>query len=119
MHFELKWPFILEHPNDVTEIQFLIVRGIGFALLAWLMVRAIWPTLVKPHLTERERGIAEADAQVAETLRDTAEMRDDYRVRLEGIAGETEQRMTSSVQEAEQLSDTILAEARETAAAIV
>ena len=119
MPFELKWPFILEHPSDVTDLQFLIVRGVGFLLVTWLVVKWLWPSMIRPHLVDRERGIAESDAQVTDTLRETKEMRDDYQSRLQGIEEETEQRMTAAVLEAEQLSDTILAEARQTATTIV
>jgi F-type H+-transporting ATPase subunit b len=112
-------PFILEHPPDVSDVQWLIIRGIGFVLVAWLIVKLIWPSQVGVHLAERKVQIANAAEQVRETLTETEQMRNDYRIRLEGIEDETEARLTEAVREADDLRDQILTEAQHTAAGIV
>jgi F-type H+-transporting ATPase subunit b len=112
-------PFILEHPADVSDLQWLIIRGIGFVLVALVITRWIWPSMIAPVLSERRVQIANAGEQVRETLAETEHMRNDYRIRLEGIEDETEARMTEAVREAEDLREHILGEAKQTAAAIV
>lgn len=112
-------PFILEHPGEISDVQWLIVRGIGFVLVAWLVVKWLWPSMIAPALTDRRTQIAQAAEQVQETMRETEQMRNDYRVRLEGIEDETEARMNEAVREAEDLQQHILNEARQTAATIV
>ena len=49
--------------------------------------------MIRGILAERQTAIEHANDQVDSTMRETAEMRDDYRNRLEGIADETRHRM--------------------------
>jgi F-type H+-transporting ATPase subunit b len=112
-------PFILEHPGEISDLQWLIVRGIGFVLVIWVIVKFILPTQITPHLVSRREEIQIADDQVKSTLAETAQMRDDYRVRLEGIEDETEARMAEAVREAGDIRDHILTEAKVSAEAIV
>jgi len=116
---DLHFPWILEHTKEVTDLQWLIVTGIGFIFLSWLAVKKVWPGMVQPHLEERQKAIAHAAEQVDSTLRETEEMRNDYLRRLEEIQEETRRRLEEAVQESDRLRETILAEARETAAALV
>lgn len=117
MRFEFPW--VLEHTKDVTDFQWLIVTGIGFLLVALLMARFVWPSMVKPYLVNRDQGIRQAAEQVETTLRETASLRNDYRRRLEQIHDETRQRMEEAVHEADNLRTTILAEAQQNAEALV
>ena len=112
-------PFILEHPHEITDVQWLIVRLIGLVLLVWITVKFILPAQIKPHLVSRREDIQTADNQVEETIRETALMRDDYRVRLEKIEDETEARMAEAVREADDLRNHIITEAKQMAEAIV
>ena len=114
---ELKFPFILEHPGDISDVQWLVVRTIGLLLLLAVFWKWILPMIRQP-LGERQAAIITASEQVEQTLRETEEMRNDYSVRLTGIQEETERRMQEAVREAEDLGDRILAEARQTAAAL-
>lgn len=115
MKFE--FPFILEHPPEFTDIQWLMVRGIGFVLVFWIFWKFIRP-MVGVHLVSRHEAIVEADHQVQSTLHETKEMRDDYQARLESIQDETRRRMDEAVHEAEMLREQILSEARQTATTI-
>src|SRR5262245_5756552 len=115
MKFE--FPFILEHPPEFTDIQWLLVRGIGFVLVFWIFWKFIRP-MVGVHLVSRHEAIVDADHQVQSTLRETEEMRNDYRARLESIHDETRRRMDEAVHEAELLKEQILAEANQSAATI-
>lgn len=114
----LKFPFVLEHPEDISDLQFIMVRGVGFALLVLLVIKWLWPSMIQPHLTDRRRAISEEAEQVERTLNETQEMRADYRERLTGIESETQRRIDEAIHEADTLRDTILREAQETAAAI-
>jgi len=115
---ELKWPLILEHPAEYSDLQWLIVRGIGFVLVLWIIIKFIVP-MFKGILDTRQTAIVEAATQVETTLRDTQEMRNDYRQRLAQIEDETRQRLADAEREAEDLKERILAEARQNAAALV
>ncbi len=125
MDFLHKWPFILEHPPEIspgvpmTDIQWLIIRLVGLALVYWVIRKFIWPSMIRGHLVDRHGAIVETDQQVKETMRETAEMRDDYQKRLEGIHHETQVRLDEAVHEAETLREQILAEAHANAQAIV
>jgi F-type H+-transporting ATPase subunit b len=114
----IKWPFVLEHTEDVATWQFLLVRVIGFALIFWLILKFGVPVF-RNLLGEREKAIKEAADQVATTMRETEQMRNEYHERLERIQEETQQRMEEAVREAEDLRERILDEARQHAAAIV
>ena len=114
---QLKFPFILEHPGEYTDLQWLIVRGVGLLLVGLVFFKWILPMLQQP-LRERQAAIVTSSEQVEQTLRETNEMRNDYRARLTGIEQETDRRLQEAVREAEELSDRILAEARQTASAL-
>ena len=119
MEFLHKWPFILEHPSDINDTQWLIIRVVGLILVAVIILRFIWPSMIRGHLVDRHAAIVEADNQVQQTMSETAEMRDDYRKRLEGIHNETQRRLDEAVSEAETLREQILAEAHTNAQAII
>lgn len=112
-------PFILEHPGDINDVQWLIVRGIGFLLVVWIVIKFILPAYITPHLVGRKEEIQIAAKQVDDTMRETRQMRDDYRQRLEGIEDETEARMAEAVREAEDLRNHIVGEGQQLAASIV
>jgi F-type H+-transporting ATPase subunit b len=112
-------PFVLEFPAGISTTQWLIVRGIGLLLVIWVVVKFILPTQITPHLVGRREEIVIADKQVEDTMRETRQMRDDYRQRLEGIEGETAARMEEAVREAGDLREHIIAEAKLTAESIV
>lgn len=119
MDFLHKWPFILEHPPEIVDWQWLVIRLIGLALVVWVILKFIWPSMIRSHLVDRHAAIVEADKQVQETMHETAGMRDDYKARLEGIHSETQKRLDEAVREAEALREQILAEAHVNAQAIV
>ncbi len=117
MQFEPPW--ILEHTRDVSNVQWLIVSFVGCALLVWVWLKFVGPSMVAGHLAEHQRQVAEAIEQVEKTLSETAEMRNDYRKRLDSIEEETSRRMDEAVSEADMLRDQILGAARETSAGIL
>src|SRR2546422_5787196 len=106
MKFE--FPFILEHPPEFSDGQWLMVRGLGFLLVIWIFWKFIRP-MITVHLVTRHGAIVEADHQVQSTLRETEEMRNDYQARLETIQDETRRRLDEAVHEAESLREQILA----------
>lgn len=119
MPFKISNPWILEHPAEVTDVQWLIVSTIGFVLVAFIFYKFVLLGMIAPHLKDRTVAIEEADRQVQQTLAETEQLRNDYRQRLERIEEETQQRMTAAIREAENLRDQILADGREHAAALV
>ena len=68
---QLQFPWVLEHTKDVTDAQWLIITGIGFLLVVFLIVKFVWPIMFQPHLVQRQQGIEHAAAQVESTLRET------------------------------------------------
>lgn len=117
MHFEFPW--VLEHTKDVTDAQWLMVTGMGFLLIVFLVVKFVWPSMIRPHLVQRQHAITQAAEQVESTLRETKALRDDYVQRLDRIEDETATRIAEAVREAEELHKRILAEARESAEALI
>ncbi len=113
-------PWALEYPHEQVQSsgQWLIVLTVGFLLLALIVYRFIVP-FVGGLLRERQTAIANAAAQVEQTLTETRSMRSDYQQRLERIEDETAQRMEEAVREADRLREQILAEARVNAEAIL
>lgn len=116
----LRSPWALEYPHDQVQYswQWLLIRTVGFILLAAIVGKFIVP-FIGGLLHERQKAIADANAQVEQTLNETRSMRGDYQQRLERIEDETERRMEEAVRESEHLREQILAEARETAEGIV
>lgn len=115
----LEWPLILEHPGEISDVQWLIVRVLGLALVVWVVVKFVLPSQITPHLVSRKLDIQVAAEQVEETMRETRQMRDDYRLRLERIEEETEARMSEAVREADDLRNHIVTEANQLAETIV
>jgi F-type H+-transporting ATPase subunit b len=109
------FPWVLEHTDKVTDVQWLVVSTIGFLLVAWLVVKFVWPQMIQPHLTDRHRSIVQAAEQVETTLRETQQMRNDYKQRLERIEDEAERRIAEAMVEAANLRGQILDEAKQTA----
>jgi F-type H+-transporting ATPase subunit b len=99
-------------------MEWFVVLLIGFICVAYVIARFVLP-MIGRMLAERQTAIIEAANQVETTLRETEQLRNEYRRRLERIEEETEQRMAEAVQEAEALREQILEEAREQARAIV
>jgi len=112
-------PWVLEHVQGVTTLQWFIVTSVGFLLLVWVWVRYIWPSMVAQHLQDHQRKVAEAIQQVDQALQEMDRLRDDYRARLDRIQEETQRRMAEAVAEAESLREQIIAEGRAAAEAIV
>ncbi|MGC8666624.1 MAG: F0F1 ATP synthase subunit B [Chthonomonadales bacterium] len=112
-------PWVLEHVQGVTTLQWFIVTLVGFLLLVWVWVRYIWPSMVAQHLEEHQRRVAEAIQEVDHALAEMDRLRDDYRSRLDRIEEETQRRMAEAVAEAEALREQIIAEGRASADAIV
>jgi F-type H+-transporting ATPase subunit b len=115
-------PWVVEHPPEAGYVPFLMVSLIAFAVIVWF----VWKVMPSPGVTglgsvlqERRTAIAHAADQVQSTLRETEQMRNDYRTRLEGIQNETERRLVEAVSEASTLRDAILEDARKVAASIV
>jgi F-type H+-transporting ATPase subunit b len=109
---------VLEHTADVTDLQWLIVRTVGFVVLAAIVLRFIVP-VIRGMLGARRQAIVETDQQVGDTLVESERMRDEYRAKLERIAEETSRRLEEAVREAEELQASIRHEARDLADAIV
>jgi F-type H+-transporting ATPase subunit b len=113
------FPWIVEHPPEAGFLPFLMVTVIAFLVVAWFVWTKIPGPMIRGILDERRSAIAHAADQVQSTLRETEQMRNDYRLRLEGIHSETERRLAEAVQEAESIRDAILEDAKKVAAAIV
>jgi F-type H+-transporting ATPase subunit b len=111
-------PWLLEHTSDVTDMQWLVVRTLGFLIIVGIVLRYVVP-LIRRMLHDRRQTIVETTEQVSQTLAETAQLRDTYRERLERIADETALRLQEAVREAEDLQAHIREEARQQAAAIV
>lgn len=116
MRFTMPW--ILEHPADITDTQWLIVRSVGFAVLLFIVVRFIVPAL-RTMLDARRQTIEETAQQVADTMDETARARDDYKDRLEHVADEAERRLAEAVEDAERMTQDIVNEGRKQADMII
>src|SRR3989442_6324893 len=116
---QLEFPWVLEHTKEVSDVQWLIITGVGFLLVVFLIVKFVWPIMFRPHLVQRQQGIEHAAAQVESTLRETQQMRNDYKLRLDQIEGETRTRMAEAEREAEELKERILEEAQQSSAALL
>lgn len=112
-------PWVLEHVQGVTTLQWFIVTSVGFLLLVWVWVRYIWPSMVAQHLQEHQRRVAEALEQVEQATKEMDRLRDDYKARLDRIEDETQRRMAEAVAEAEALRAQIIAEGQAAANAII
>ena len=99
-------PWVLEHPSNINNLQWLIVTGIGFILIAWLVGKFIIP-MIGGMLDERKKSIVDAAAQVESTMHEAEQMRNDYKSRLDGIQEETRIRLEAAVKEAEALEQQI------------
>lgn len=111
-------PWILEHTADVSDVQWLLIRTVGFLALAGIVVRFIVPVF-RQMLASRRQTIIETAEQIRHTREETEKMRDEYRTRLERIADETSARMQEAVREADELQAHIREEARQQAEAII
>lgn len=118
MPFEFHIPFELHPPPGVSPTQWLIVLVAGFVLLAFIVVRFIFP-MIGVQLTARQAAIAETAQQVEATLKETEELRSDYQMRLERIEDETEARLQEAIREADLLREHILSEAKQNAEGIL
>ena len=112
-------PFIMEHTPDISEVQWIIVRTVGFVLVALVVVKWIWPTMIQPHLNQRKQDIIDTASQIETTLSETDAMRADYQSRLEKIEDEAKARLEDAVHEAETLRGQIIAEGETSAQAIL
>lgn len=112
-------PFKLDVPPGADFWPFLIVSVLALVLVLLFIFKVYPANEIRGILNEREAAIARAQEQVDQTMRETEEMRNDYRQRLQGIETETQRRLAEAVSEANTLRDSILAEARTSADAIV
>ena len=119
MGLHLEFPWKLEHPPEASDVQWALILVIGAAVLVWLLAKYIVPSMISPYLIERQKNIADAKAQVDATMRETEQMRNDYRERLARIEDETARHMQEAIEEARTLRESILSEARHNADAIV
>jgi F-type H+-transporting ATPase subunit b len=111
-------PWVLEHPSNINNLQWLIVTGIGFILIAWLVGKFIIP-MIGGMLDERKKAIIDAAAQVENTMHEAEQMRNEYKTRLDGIQEETRIRLEAAVKEAESLQKQIQQEAERDAQTLI
>lgn len=114
----LRSPFLLEHTAEVTDLQWFIVRTLGFLVMVFIVWRFIVP-VIRGMLNDRYRSIVSAEEQRQQTLADTEAVRDDYRDRLSRIEAETTERLDQAVVEADELKAHILGEAGRASAALI
>jgi len=107
----LHWPFVLEHTEEINNTQWLIVKGVGLVIVAFFIVKFVWPTFIQPSLTERQLDIANQSDQIEQTMKETEQLRNDYKARLAAIEDEARKRLDEAVHEAETLKGRILSEA--------
>lgn len=112
-------PFVMEHTPEISNGQWLTVRGIGFLLVMFVIIRWIWPSMIQPHLNNRKADIIETAHQVEVTLSETEAMRADYEIRLHKIEDEQRARLEEAVHEADALKQQIVAEGEAAANAIL
>jgi F-type H+-transporting ATPase subunit b len=115
----LEFPWHLEHTPDISNGSWLLITVLGALFALILVIKVVIPGMIKPHLVSRQEAIAHNAEQVETTLREVAEMRDEFRQRLASIEDETRRRMDEAVHEADSLRESILAEARQQAAGIL
>ncbi len=111
-------PWLLEHPADISDFQWIVVRTAGFLALAALVVKLIVPA-IRAKLEERTTTVADSLDQVRQALADAEAIRDDYRDKLDHIAEETQRRLDEAVASAAELRSHIESEARQHAEAII
>ncbi len=114
----ISFPWTLERPENINLIQWIIVNFIGFALIVWLVWKYLLPKIGE-MLAERRTNISEMITQVDTTMRETAQLRDDYHSKLEGIQAETQLKLEQAMSEADILRNQILEEAKRDAEFIV
>lgn len=105
----ISFPWTLERPENINLIQWIIVNFIGFALIVWLVWKYLLPKIGE-MLAERRTNISEMITQVDTTMRETAQLRDDYHSKLEGIQAETQLKLEQAMSEADILRNQILEE---------
>ncbi len=113
------FPWVIEHPSDAPHVQFIIVTVFAFLLVVAFAWKLIPGPMIRGILDERRTAIGHAVDQVESTLRETEQMRNDYRQRLEGIHHETERRLAEAVLEASSLREAILEDAQKASQSIV
>lgn len=114
----LRSPFLLEHTAEVTDLQWFIVRTLGFLVMVFIVWKFIVP-VIRGMLRDRYDSIISAEAQRQATLTETEAVRDDYRNRLNRIEAETSDRLDQAVVEADELKTHILGEAARASAALL
>jgi F-type H+-transporting ATPase subunit b len=112
-------PDIQFNPVVIEDTRLILSLLIGFALLAWLVLRVNIPFLSVPHyravLTERATRIETNKNQVDQALAEVSQLRNDYATRLARIEAEARERIDAAVREADAARAEIIAEAEQTA----
>jgi F-type H+-transporting ATPase subunit b len=110
-------------PWRIEDPKILISLLIGFALLAFLILRVPIPFLSAPHyrktLDERHERIATNKQQVDTAISEVQQLRNDYAARLQTIEEEARERIEAAVREADAARAEIIADAERVAQAIV
>lgn len=100
------------------NIPLLITQIIGFLLLIWFLNRFVFRQIFA-ILDQRQREIQETYDQLDRDRANMEQLRRSYEDRLAGIEAEARERIQASVKEAQQLRDSLEADARQRAEAII
>ena len=115
-------PDIQFNPVVIEDTRLILSLLIGFALLAWLVLRVNIPFLSVPHyravLNERATRIETNKNQVDQALSEVSQLRNDYATRLARIEAEARERIDAAVREADAARAEIIAEAEQSAQAL-
>jgi F-type H+-transporting ATPase subunit b len=110
-------------PFDIEEPEILISLLIGFVLLVWALWKVNLPYVSRPYfrdlLQDRTSRIEADKNAVDRALADVEQVRSDYAARLQRIEEEARERIDAAVREAESARAEIIAEALETAQALL
>jgi F-type H+-transporting ATPase subunit b len=110
-------PFSIEYPDRLISLL------IGFVLLVLLLWRVNLPYVSYPYfrelLRDRSERIAADKEAVDRALADVEHLRNDYAARLQRIEEEARERIAAAVRDAEAAREEIIAEAQETAKALI
>jgi F-type H+-transporting ATPase subunit b len=110
-------------PVRIEDGKIVVALLLGFALLAFLILRVPIPFLSAPHykktLDDRHERIATNKQQVDTAIAEVQHLRDDYAARLHAIEEEARERIDAAVREADAARAEIIADAERVAHAIV
>jgi len=110
-------------PWHIEDWKIFVPLLIGFALIAFLVLRVPIPFLSVPHyrkeLDTRHERIATNKQQVDTAIAEVQQLRNDYAARLHKIEEEARERIDAAVREADAARAEIIADAERVAHAIV